>query len=74
MTSMDFARIEGGAVMEIRDLDLDVIPVHKRQLWRPIEGDKPVCSDLETIVGPTLVTNRIAWFGPGPSPASRSCP
>jgi hypothetical protein len=54
-SSMEMARIENGVIVEIRGLDLEDIPMHKRVHWLPIEGTKPTsCSVLETMTGPVL--------------------
>jgi hypothetical protein len=53
---MKFSRIEGDVVAEIPSMNLDNIPEHKRNWWRPIEGEPPAYDPhLETISGPTLV-------------------
>lgn len=33
---MSIARIENGAVVEIRDIEIDSVPVHKRGAWRTV--------------------------------------
>ena len=53
---MEFARIDGAAIAEIRSLNIGNIPAHKRHLWRPIESERPSHHpDFETITGPVLV-------------------
>ena len=41
---MPIARTEGTTIIEVREVDFDVLPPHKRYLWKPIviEGDGPV--------------------------------
>lgn len=38
------ARIENGAVVELRPLNIEDVPEHKRGFWRPVvyEGDGPI--------------------------------
>jgi len=62
---MTIARIDNGAVAEIRDLVLDDVPAHKRGAWRPVVEDKPdynplieVRSGPEVIVEPDRIVKR----------------
>lgn len=54
---MTIARIDNGAIAETRsDLTIADVPAHKRERWRPIEGDQPAHDPrVETINGPVLV-------------------
>lgn len=50
---MTIARIENGAVAELRNMDLLDVPVHKRDQWLAVEGEPPAHNaELERIVGP----------------------
>lgn len=61
------ARIEGGAVAEMRELQMEDVPPHKRALWVPVvyEGEG---SETQTIVEADQV--RIVRFDP-PQPVPR---
>ncbi len=54
---MTIARIENGGIVEIRaDFTLDDVPEHKRDRWRPIEGEQPAYDHrVETISEPALL-------------------
>jgi hypothetical protein len=41
---MAIARVEGGTIVETRDVDYAAIPQHKQHLWRPVvvEGNGPI--------------------------------
>jgi len=48
------ARIENDTVTETRDITLADVPEHKRDWWRPVEGEKPeIDRRYYTIAGPT---------------------
>lgn len=50
---MTIARIENGAVAELRNIALEDVPAHKQQYWLPVEGEPPSYnSELERLVGP----------------------
>lgn len=52
---MTIARIENGAVAELRNIALEDVPVHKRDQWLAVEGEPPAHnSGLERLVGPQL--------------------
>jgi hypothetical protein len=60
------ARIDNNAVAEIRNLQLDDVPEHKRSIWRPVvyEGEGP---NTETIIEANQV--RIVRSTPAPTAA-----
>lgn len=50
---MTIARIENGAVVELRNIELTDVPAHKRDQWLPVEGEPPSYNpELERLVGP----------------------
>lgn len=50
------ARIANDSIAEQRDIKLSDVPEHKREQWRPVEGERPACDDqIETISGPVYV-------------------
>lgn len=50
---MPIARIENGAIAEQRLIELADVPEHKRDNWRPIEGDPPSADlSLYDVAGP----------------------
>lgn len=56
------ARIENGGVAELRSIDMNDIPVHKRAGWLPVEGDQPACDGrIEYLEGPiyTVEADRV---------------
>lgn len=59
-----YARVENNAVAEMRDLEVEAIPEHKRALWRPVvyEGAGPT---EQTIIEPEQV--RIVRSTPAPT-------
>lgn len=51
---MTIARIADGQVAEQRELSFDSVPEHKRDMWRPIEGELPAFdARIHAITGPT---------------------
>ena len=51
---MTIARIENGAVAELRAADLSSVPEHKRSQWRTLSGDKPAYDpNIERLEGPS---------------------
>ncbi len=50
------ARISEGLIAEQRDLLIDDVPPHKRDQWKPVEGDKPSFgSRIEMMSGPIYI-------------------
>ncbi len=50
---MTIARIDNGAVAELRNIDLTDVPVHKRDQWLPLEGEPSSYNgELEYLIGP----------------------
>lgn len=50
---MTIARIENGAVAELRNIELADVPVHKRDQWLTVEGEAPSYNgELEYLIGP----------------------
>ena len=58
------ARIENNAVAELRDIEMEQVPEHKRFIWRPVvyEGSG---SQTQTIIEPSQV--RIVRSAPAPT-------
>lgn len=50
------ARIENGKVAELRPIGIGDVPPHKRDLWRPVEGEPPAYDpERQTLKGPDLI-------------------
>lgn len=50
------ARIEDGKIAELRAISLSDVPPHKRDLWRPVEGEPPTYDpERQTLKGPELI-------------------
>jgi hypothetical protein len=59
---MELARIDGGTIAEIRNVDPHTIPAHRRAQWRPVDGDKPAYdATVLALTGPvyTIEATRV---------------
>lgn len=53
------ARIENGAIVELRNIQIGDVPEHKRAAWLPVEGEPPAFDpNREILTGPTMTIEQ----------------